>query len=211
MKRLSTILVPLIALIILNGCNSSPSTADAGTKTDTAVMKTDSATGSTAGFKLGIQMWTFKEFSFVDALKKVDSSGIKNIEAFIGQKLGGGMTGKFGFDIPKESRAKLKDLLQKYGIQMQAMGVIVPKNKEEWIKTFELAKEFGLSYITCEPIKSQWDMVDSLAGVYGIPVAIHDLTPNPICIGVRTRYWRLSRAILISVPVRMWDTGPGTV
>ena len=58
------------------------------------------------------------------------------------------------------------------------MGVITPKNKAEWIKTFELAKDFGLSYITAEPIKSQWDMVDSLAGVYGIPVAIHD-HPKP--------------------------------
>jgi sugar phosphate isomerase/epimerase len=35
-----------------------------------------------------------------------------------------------------------------------------------------------LSYVTAEPIKTQWDMVDSLAGVYGIKVAIHD-HPKP--------------------------------
>jgi sugar phosphate isomerase/epimerase len=56
--------------------------------------------------------------------------------------------------------------------------VIVPKDKGEWIKTFELAKNLGMSYITAEPIKTQWDLVDSLAGVYGIPVAIHD-HPKP--------------------------------
>ena len=78
----------------------------------------------------------------------------------------------------KETREKLKQLLQKKGIQIVAMGVTTPKTRAEWIKTFELAKEFGLSYITSEPVKSQWDMVDSLAGVYAIPVAIHD-HPRP--------------------------------
>jgi sugar phosphate isomerase/epimerase len=182
MKRSAFFLIPVLAFCCLVGCNGSSSsntnTDSAAMKTDSNTVKSDSTTGSTAGFKLGVQMWTFKEFSFSDALNKVDSAGIKNIEAFIGQKLGGDMTGKYGLDMSKESRDKLKLLLQKKGIQIVAMGVIVPKNKQEWIKTFELAKEFGLSYVTAEPIKSQWDMVDSLAGVYGIPVAIHD-HPKP--------------------------------
>ena len=67
-----------------------------------------------------------------------------------------------------DTKAKLKKLLQDKGIKIVAMGVIVPKDKAEWIKAFDLAKEFGLSYITAEPIKTQWDMVDSLAGAYGI-------------------------------------------
>jgi sugar phosphate isomerase/epimerase len=60
------------------------------------------------------------------------------------------------------------------------MGVISPKNADEWKKAFDLAKEFGLSYITAEPLKDQWNMVDSMAGAYGIKVAIHDHPkPNP--------------------------------
>lgn len=182
MKRFAFFLVPVLALCSLYGCNgssSSNSNADStNLKADTSSAKADSVQGSTAGFKLGVQMWTFKEFSFADALNKVDSAGIKNIEAFIGQRLGGNMTGNYGLDMSKESRDQLKLLLQKKGIQIVAMGVIVPKNKQEWIKTFELAKEFGLSYVTAEPIKTQWDLVDSLAGIYGIPVAIHD-HPKP--------------------------------
>jgi sugar phosphate isomerase/epimerase len=161
------------------GCNGSSSSST--TTADSSAVKPDSSkanTGSTAGFKLGVQMWTFRMFSFSDALNKVDSSGIKNIEAFIGQNLGGGMSGKYGLDMSPETIAKLKALLNKHGIQAVAMGVIVPKDKAEWIKTFELAKNLGMSYITAEPIKNQWDLVDSLAGVYGIPVAIHD-HPKP--------------------------------
>jgi sugar phosphate isomerase/epimerase len=177
MKRLALILLPFLFLIVLNGCNDSKPPASTADSTS-AVVKADSATGSTAGFKLGVQMWTFRMFSFSDALDKVDSSGIKNIEAFFDQKLGGGMVGTYGPAMSKTTRDQLKQLLQKKGIQIVAMGVITPKNKAEWIKAFELAKEFGLSYITAEPIKSQWDMVDSLAGAYGIPVAIHD-HPKP--------------------------------
>jgi sugar phosphate isomerase/epimerase len=182
MKRFAVFLIPVLVIFLMSGCTgsqSSSSTSDTTTvKSDSGSMKTDSSAGSTAGFKLGVQMWTFMKFSFSDALDKVDSSGIKNIEAFIGQKLGGGMQGSYGFDMSKETREKLKQLLHKKDIQIVAMGVIVPKNKAEWIKTFEPAKEFGLSYITAEPIKTQWGMVDSLAGVYGIPVAIHD-HPKP--------------------------------
>jgi sugar phosphate isomerase/epimerase len=179
MKRFASIFLSLLVICIMIGCNGSSSSSTPAT--DSTAVKPDSSminTGSTTGFKLGVQMWTFRMFSFSDALDKVDSSGIKNIEAFIGQNLGGGMSGKYGLDMSTETIAKLKALLNKHGIQAVAMGVIVPKNKAEWVKTFDLAKNLGMSYITAEPIKTQWDLVDSLAGVYGIPVAIHD-HPKP--------------------------------
>src|ERR1700681_2276567 len=178
MKRFACIYLPLLVIYVMYGCSGSQSSASAS---DSSSVKTDSTTvnaGSTAGFKLGVQMWTFRMFTFTEALDKVDSSGIKNIEAFMGQNLGGDMKGKYGFDMTKDTRDKLKALLQKKGIQAVAMGVIVPKTRAEWIKTFDLAKELGMSYITSEPLKTQWDMVDSLAGIYGIPVAIHD-HPKP--------------------------------
>jgi len=176
MKLFAGLFLSVYGLFAISACNNS---TQSSTTADSTQVKTDSvSSGSTAGFKLGVQMWTFRMFPFTEALNKVDSSGIKNIEAFWGQKLGAGFKGSFGGDMNKEDREKLKQLLQTKGIHIVAMGVIVPKNKAEWIKAFELAKEFGLSYITAEPIKTQWDMVDSLAGVYNIPVAIHD-HPKP--------------------------------
>ncbi|HVX51755.1 MAG TPA: sugar phosphate isomerase/epimerase [Chitinophagaceae bacterium] len=149
--------------------------ADQQNSGDSTAVKSDSTTpGSTAGFKLGVQMWTFNRFTFTDALAKVDSAGIKNIEAFWGQKLGGGLPGNFGPEMSTDTRTKLKKMLDDKGIQMVAMGVIVPNGKAEWVKAFDLAKFFGLSYITCEPIKTQWGLADSLAGAYGIKLAIHD-------------------------------------
>jgi sugar phosphate isomerase/epimerase len=157
-------------------CNSSSSSTS--NNDSTSVDTTAVSTGSTAGFKLGVQMWTFRMFTFMQALDKVDSAGIKSIEAFWGQKLGGSFSGEFGLRMSPVTRAGLKKTLQDKGIQIVAMGVISPQDKVEWIKAFDLAKEFGLSYITCEPNKTQWDMIDSLAGVYGIKIAIHD-HPKP--------------------------------
>ncbi len=161
-------------------CNNNSSSGSATDSTSSTKDSASSATsqGSTSGFKLGVQMWTFRMFTFSEALDKVDSAGIKYIEAFWGQKLGNGMTGEFGAAMNTDTRNKLKQLLQKKGISIVAMGVIAPNGKNEWIKAFDLAKDFGLQYITCEPIKTQWDMIDSLAGVYNIKLAIHD-HPRP--------------------------------
>ena len=38
------------------------------------------------------------------------------------------------------NRKKINELLDKKGIHIVAMGVIVPKNRAEWVKAFELAK-----------------------------------------------------------------------
>ena len=176
MKLINSFFLSLLCIIAATSCNSGSNTDNANAA---ATATADSAgSGSVDGFKLGVQMWTFRMFSVTDALNKVDSAGIKNIEAFFGQPLGGDMKGKFGPEMDAGTRAKLKALLQSKGISIVAMGVISPKDKAEWVKAFDLAAEFGLSYITSEPKKDQWDMVDSLAGAYAIKVAIHD-HPKP--------------------------------
>lgn len=134
----------------------------------------------TNNWKIGVQMYTFRMFTFTEALDKVDSAGAKYIEGFWSQPLGGNMKDSFGIHMSADSRAQLKQLLKSKGITMVAMGVIYPRTREDWKKAFDLAKEFGLSYITTEPGKDQWDMIDSLSASYGIKIAIHEHPrPNP--------------------------------
>ena len=177
MKKIALSFAGFICIVALIQCNSTSTNTETTTTDSTTMMTTDSG-NVTANWKLGVQMWTFRMFTFAEALDKVDSAGIKYIEAFWGQPLGAGMKDSFGIRMSDESKAKLKQLLQQKGIGIVAMGVIVPKTREEWKQAFDLAKEFGLSYVTAEPLKNQWDMVDSMAGVYGIKVAIHD-HPKP--------------------------------
>lgn len=169
-KSLFSLLFFFFTVFLFTRCNNATQPADNTTAKDSVDV--------TKNWKLGVQMWTFNHFPFVTALDKVDSAGIKFIEAFPGQPLGGGMTDSFGIAMSADSRAKLKTILQSKGISMVAFGVIAPETIGEWKKYFDLAKEFGLSYITAEPRKDQWNQVDSLAGVYGIKIAIHD-HPKP--------------------------------
>jgi sugar phosphate isomerase/epimerase len=134
--------------------------------------------GSPIDWKIGVQLWTFHFVPFVKALDKADSAGVKYLEAFPGQPLGGDMTDTFGIRMSDASKEKVKQLLKEKGIHIYAMGVISPRTIDDWKQYFELAKYFGLSYITCEPKKNQWDAVDSLAGIYNINIAIHD-HPKP--------------------------------
>jgi sugar phosphate isomerase/epimerase len=176
MKKIALFFAGFICIVALIRCDSTTSKTD--TTTDSTTMKTFDSNNVTANWKIGVQMWTFKIFTFAEALDKVDSAGVKYIEAFWGQHLGADMKDSFGITMSDESKAKLKQMLQQKGISIVAMGVISPGTRDEWRKSFDLAKEFGLSYITAEPHKDQWDMVDSMAGAYGIKVAIHD-HPKP--------------------------------
>ena len=177
MKKIACAFLGLMCILALTRCNSTNSQSN--TRTDsTSTMSSADTSNVTANWKLGVQMWTFRMFTFAQALDKVDSCGIKYIEAFWGQPLGDGLKDSFGIRMSDASKAKIKQLMQDKGITMVAMGVIEPKSREEWKAAFDLAKEFGLSYVTAEPLKSQWGMVDSMAGSYGIKVAIHD-HPKP--------------------------------
>jgi len=177
MKKIALFFGLFICIVTLTQCNSTTSETDTTTN-DSTTMKTPDSIDVTPNWKLGVQMWTFRMFTFAQALDKVDSAGIKYIEAFWGQALGAGMKDSFGIRMSGESKAKLKQMLQQKGISIVAMGVISPGTGDEWKKSFDLAKEFGLSYITAEPRKNQWNMVDSMDGAYGIKVAIHD-HPKP--------------------------------
>lgn len=174
MKKIAFISLCFTCILSLTKCNSTDS--EKTSKSD-SVISADSS-NVTSNWKIGVQMWTFRMFTFAEALDKVDSCGVNNIEAFWGQPLGAGLKDSFGINMSDESKTKIKELLQAKNIKMVAMGVIVPRTREEWQKAFDLAKDFGLSYITAEPLKNQWDMVDSMAGAYGIKVAIHD-HPKP--------------------------------
>jgi sugar phosphate isomerase/epimerase len=164
---------------------ASPTTKDAFTSVSAAsrnslIASAPSliASAPTLDWKIGVQLWTFHFVSFVKALDKADSAGVKYLEAYPGQTLGGDMPGSFGPAMADSTKAKLKQLLDSKGVHIYAMGVIVPRTIAEWKQYFDLAKYFGLSYITCEPKKDQWDAIDSLAGIYHINIAIHD-HPKP--------------------------------
>ncbi|MGO3305273.1 MAG: sugar phosphate isomerase/epimerase family protein [Sphingobacterium sp.] len=133
-------------------------------------------------WKLGAQAYTFRLFSFAEALDKIQASDLRFVEAFPGQTIGAGNEETFTYDLSAEGREMVKQLLKEKGITLHAYGVVGAKDAQEWEKVFAFAKDMGVKVITCEPEEEHLDIVSALCDKYDIQAAIHN-HPNP------SHYW----------------------
>lgn len=136
-------------------------------------------------WRLSVQTYTFHHYSFLQAVEKADSLGIKNLEVYPGQKVGGDFPGEFTYTMSKEDRGKIKSFLEYRGIKIVAIGVVDKYyyNKDNLEKFFQFAKDMGISYITAEPEWQDLDEFNRLAGKYKVKVALH-CHPKP-----ESHYW----------------------
>ena len=132
MKKINLV---LLSLVLIFACSSF----QLGTKTNYPEEK--------LGWKLGSQAYTFRLYSFAQALDKIDSCGLRYVEIFPGQVIGDGSTEKVGAHLSKEGRQKMKKLAKDKGITIQAFGVVGAKDAAEWEEVFLFAKEMGVQVI----------------------------------------------------------------
>lgn len=134
------------------------------------------------GWKLGAQAYTFRLFSFAEALDKLDSCNLGYVEAYPGQTIGAGSTEKMGYQLSSEGRRLVKKLLKEKGVTLHAFGVVGAQDAEEWDKVFAFAKDMGIQVINVEPSDAHLDIVSSLCDKYQIRAALHN-HPEP------SKYW----------------------
>lgn len=139
-------------------------------------------TPESLGWKLGTQVYSFRLFTFEEALNKADSIGIRHIEGFPGQKIGAGIEGTMDYHMPASKRDSVLQLLKKKNITIESYGVVSPNNENDWKQLFEFLKEMGLKQFATEPDPKFISLVSQLADQYGVNVAIHN-HPRP------SRYW----------------------
>lgn len=60
------------------------------------------------------------------------------------------------------------------GLICESLYIVGDSTIASWKKQFDIAKELGVRFVTTEPPLNMWNSIDSLAGAYGIKVAIHD-------------------------------------
>lgn len=125
-------------------------------------------------WKFGIALWTFHTGSFSDALDKVDSAGVKYIEPNNFTKTLPELNDSSLMQLSSAGIQKLKSSIEQRGLKVASVYVAGGNDINAWKKQFEMAKQFGVEFITTEPPLNMWDSIDSLAGLYGIKVAIHD-------------------------------------
>lgn len=135
------------------------------------------------GWHLSMQSYTFHLFSVMESLDKTQELGIKFIEIYPGQKLGGEFGEEvFGYQLNENQMKKIKDAASERNIKIVSSGVWTVKS-EEWEKIFSFAQEMGMEFITAEPAHEDWDLIENLAKKYKIKIAVHN-HPN------ENSYWK---------------------
>ena len=125
-------------------------------------------------WKLGVALWTFHTGSFSQALDKVDSAGLRYIEPNNFTKTLPELKDSSLMQLSPAGITTLKSLIEQRGLKCESVYLAGGNDIAAWKKQFEMAKQFGVQFVTAEPPLRMLDSVDSLAGVYGIKVAIHE-------------------------------------
>jgi len=161
-------------------------------------------------WRLGPQAYSFNRFTFVEAVAKTKSLGLKYIEAYPGQRLSAEKPDvKVDHNMTAEQRQELKQLLSKEGLTLVNYGVVsLPNNEAECRKVFDFAKDMGLENIVSEPPEDAFEMIDKLCNEYKIGVAIHN-HPKP------SHYWNYETVLKVCEGRSKWigscaDTGHWT-
>lgn len=126
------------------------------------------------GWDLGAGSYSFKLFTFFEALDKIDSTGLKNVEGFPNHTIGEGITEVLDYRMEESLREKVLARLQEKGIRMNAYGVTSPDKEEDWRRLFEFAKAMGVETISSEPDEKFMPLISQLCDEFEINLAIHN-------------------------------------
>ena len=135
-------------------------------------------------WKLGVQAWTFRKFTLCETLDQLSAMGVKYIEMYPGQKIGGGIEGTTHFGMDAATRKAVQAKLDAAGIKILSYGVVSGKNEADWRKLFGFAKTMGIGIIVSEPNPQDYDLLVRLTKEYGIPIGIHNHAKPT------NRYWK---------------------
>jgi sugar phosphate isomerase/epimerase len=163
----------LLTSLVFAACNNSTETsADKSAADSTAA--TTSTVDPAKDWKFGVALWTFHTFNFPQSLDKVDSAGIKYIEPNTFHKTGPELKDSLILQLSASGIEKLKSMIAAKGLTCESIYIVGDSTILSWKKQFDIAKALGVKFVTTEPPLNMWDSIDSLAGAYGIKVAIHE-------------------------------------
>ncbi len=145
------------------------------------------------GWRLSVQAWTFNRFTFSEAAAKAASAGLRWIEAYPGQKVGGAVgNAAMGPGLSAKDRAAVKKMLADAGVRLVNFGVTELKNDETSCReVFDFARDMGIETIVAEPPPEAFGLLDRLCEEYGINVAVHN-HPKP------SPYWNPDRVLEVT-------------
>jgi len=157
----------LCASLFMTSCDDE-------TKTTNESNTTISTIEPAKDWKFGAALWTFHTMNFPESLDKVDSAGLKYIEPNTFHSAGPELKDSIIMRLSPAGIEKLRLMIAAKGLICQSIYIVGDSTIISWKKQFDIAKQLGVEFVTTEPPLNMWDALDSLAGTYGIKIAIHE-------------------------------------
>ena len=166
LKSISVVLL-LCASLFMTSCDDE-------TKTTNESNTTISTIEPAKDWKFGAALWTFHTMNFPESLDKVDSAGLKYIEPNTFHSAGPELKDSIIMRLSPAGIEKLRLMIAAKGLICESIYIVGDSTIISWKKQFDIAKQLGVEFVTTEPPLNMWDALDSLAGTYGIKIAIHE-------------------------------------
>lgn len=125
---------------------------------------------------LAVQCWTFRAFTFIEALDRVQELGLSAVQAYPGQPLAANLSGAvFDHHMSEEQLNFVEKALAERGLRLVAYGVVdVGRDEETMRRVFDFAKRLRIPTVVAEPEFEALPLVERMAKEYDLRVAIHN-------------------------------------
>jgi sugar phosphate isomerase/epimerase len=144
------------------------------------------------GWGIGATCYTFRSFTFVEAVDKAGQLGLGYLEGLYGQKLSPDFPGAMDENMTDDSVAKVKAKLQSADVRLASMWYgKLPSNETQCRQIFAWLRKLDVKSISSEPDLDALDMVERLCREYGMKVGIHN-HPKP-----RSLYWNCDTLVQV--------------
>jgi len=135
----------------------------------------------TCGWRLGLQTYTFRQVTFLEAVEKAKALGLTCVEGFAWQKISPDLK-KMQLNHKASAAAldRVRQALRKSGVRLVNYYVSTfGKDEAEMREVFAFAKKMGIKAFVAEPKAETVGALSKLADEYGVKVAIHNHPKHP--------------------------------
>ena len=137
------------------------------------------------GWDLAVQLYTFRDRSFYEALDVLAGIGVRHVEPAFFLPLSKEQPDlKTGESLSPAQRREMKARLDDYGMKMPNYYAPVDGNAANFTKIFDFATEMGVKTIVAEPPAEVFDELEEICDKYKINLAIHNHPQSP-----DSKYW----------------------
>ncbi len=132
-------------------------------------------------FPIAMQSWTYRRYTFFEALDRTKALGLSYIQAYPGQRISKELPASVVFDqqLGDEHIEMIKEKLRAVGVKVVSYGVVdTGRTENQMRQVFDFARKMGIRTIVTEPQDEDYPLLEKLVKEYDIQIAIHN-HPEP--------------------------------